>query len=150
MVWGCMCAVCACVYHGHSTEWIDNTWICQYFKFIPSTHTHTHYTIWGLQTDRPKSGHCLLSLLLYSDQRETMQCMDICVITWPGWVCEAEAWQCPHHRETPPVHSQTRSAPQGLDSLLDRSGPAVLSAVSQGNTAVHQIGSRWYWNKTGD
>ena len=145
MVWGCVCAMCGCVYHGHSMEWIDNTWICQYFKFIPSTHTHTqhththththtqththtHYNIWGPQTDLPKSGHCLLSLLRYNDQRKTMQC--IYIITWPGWVFEAEAWQCPHHRETPPVHSQTQSALQDLDSLLDRSGPAVLSAVS--------------------
>ena len=37
--------------------------ICQhsaYFKFIPSTHTFTHFhTIWGLWTNRAKSGHCL-------------------------------------------------------------------------------------------
>ena len=48
------------------------------------------------------------------------------------------------------MHSQTQSALQGLDSLLDRSGPAVLSAVSQGNTIVHQISPIWYWNNTTD
>ena len=58
MVWGCMCG-CACVLHQHSTEWTD-IWICQctaYFKFIPSTHKHSH-TIWGPWTDGAKSGHC--------------------------------------------------------------------------------------------
>ena len=54
----------ACV---HSTEWTD-TWLCQHnvcIKFIPSTHTRTHthcdthsQTIWRLQTDGAKSGHC--------------------------------------------------------------------------------------------
>ena len=45
-------------------------WICQcsaYFRFIPSTRTHTQtHTIWRPQTDRAKSGHChiLLWLLL--------------------------------------------------------------------------------------
>ena len=44
--------------HWH-TEWTDmwTSWRSGHFKFILSTHTHSH-TIWGLQTDGAKSGYC--------------------------------------------------------------------------------------------